>query len=81
MASLKSVSTISYVWHLERTALDSLTLRITCRQRGRQGCPFEYRTLVRAFAKEITPHIDQEVAKRVLDTNWLQRLESEPTQK
>jgi len=41
-------------------------------------CQFEYRTLVRAFDKEITPHIDQEIAKRVLDTNWLQRLESEP---
>ena len=37
-------------------------------------CQFEYRTLVRAFDKEITPHIDQETAKRVLDTNWLQRL-------
>jgi hypothetical protein len=42
------------------------------------GCPFEYRTLVRAFKKEITPHIDQQIARRVLDTNWLQRLESEP---
>ena len=42
------------------------------------GCVFEYRTLVRAFEKEITPHIDQEIARRVLDTNWLQRLESEP---
>jgi hypothetical protein len=42
------------------------------------GCAFEYRVLVRAFEKEITPHIDQEVARRVLDTNWLQRLESEP---
>jgi hypothetical protein len=42
------------------------------------GCAFEYRTLVRAFEKEITPHIDQEIARRVLDTNWLQRLESEP---
>jgi len=41
-------------------------------------CQFEYRTLVRAFDKEITPHIDQEIAKRVVDTNWLQRLESEP---
>ena len=41
-------------------------------------CLFEYRTLVRAFEKEITPHIDQEIAKRVLDTNWLRRLESEP---
>jgi hypothetical protein len=42
------------------------------------GCAFEYRILVRAFEKEITPHIDQEIARRVLDTNWLQRLESEP---
>jgi hypothetical protein len=42
------------------------------------GCAFEYRTLVRAFEKEITPHIDQEIARRVLDTDWLQRLESEP---
>ena len=38
------------------------------------GCQFEYRTLVRAFDKEITPHIDQEIARRVLDTNWLQQL-------
>jgi hypothetical protein len=42
------------------------------------GCLFEYRTLVRAFEKEITPHIDHEIGRRVLDTNWLQRLESEP---
>jgi hypothetical protein len=42
------------------------------------GCAFEYRILVRAFEKEITPHIDQEIARRVLDTDWLQRLESEP---
>ncbi len=42
------------------------------------GCAFEYRTLVRAFKKEISPHIDPEMARRVLDTNWLQRLETEP---
>ncbi len=41
-------------------------------------CLYEYQTLLRAFEKEITPHIDQEVAKRVLDTNWLQKLESQP---
>jgi Putative metallopeptidase len=34
-------------------------------------CEFEYRTLVNAFHKEISPHIDQEMARRVLDTNWL----------
>lgn len=42
------------------------------------GCAFEYRILVRAFEKEITPHVDREIAKRVLDTNWLQRLEAGP---
>jgi hypothetical protein len=35
------------------------------------SCEFEYRTLVNAFHREISPHIDQEMAKRVLDTNWL----------
>jgi hypothetical protein len=39
-------------------------------------CWREYGTLVRAFEKEITPHIDQEVARQVLDTNWLEVLES-----
>jgi Putative metallopeptidase len=42
------------------------------------SCALEYRTLLRAFKKEITPHIDPEMAKRVLDTNWLERLETEP---
>ena len=32
---------------------------------------YEYKTLLRAFHKEISPHIDQEMARRVLDTNWL----------
>ena len=36
-----------------------------------QGCSFEYRTLVHAFHKEISPHIDQEMARQVLDSNWL----------
>jgi hypothetical protein len=35
------------------------------------SCQYEYRTLVRAFHKEIIPHIDQDMAKRVLSTNWL----------
>ncbi|MGA7231583.1 MAG: DUF4344 domain-containing metallopeptidase [Xanthobacteraceae bacterium] len=42
-------------------------------------CSYEYQTLVRAFHKEISPHIDQEMAKRVLDTDWLGSLESKPT--
>jgi len=35
------------------------------------SCSYEYQTVVRAFHKEISPHIDQEMAKRALDTNWL----------
>ena len=37
MVSRKSVSTISHVWHMAPTAWASLTLRITCRQRGRRA--------------------------------------------
>jgi hypothetical protein len=39
-------------------------------------CSYEYQTMARAFHKEISPHIDQEIAKRVLDTNWLPDPES-----
>jgi hypothetical protein len=42
------------------------------------NCWHEYQTLLRAFHKEIGPHIDQEKAKRVLDTDWLQGLETSP---
>jgi hypothetical protein len=35
-------------------------------------CSYEYQTLLRAFHKEISPHINQEMARRVLDTDWLQ---------
>jgi len=38
------------------------------------SCPYEYRTLVRAFSA----NIDQKMAKRVLDTNWLPDPESRP---
>ena len=41
-------------------------------------CWYEYQALVRAFAKEITPHIDQEMARQVLDTDWLHKLELRP---
>jgi putative metallopeptidase DUF4344 len=40
------------------------------------NCPREYRTLLYAFHKEIGPHIDPEIASRVLDTNWLESPES-----
>jgi hypothetical protein len=42
------------------------------------NCKWEYQRLVHAFRKEISPHIDQEIARRVLDTDWLLVLESRP---
>ena len=42
------------------------------------NCESEYHTLVNAFDKEIRPHIDQEVARRVLDTTWLPEQKLKP---
>jgi hypothetical protein len=42
------------------------------------NCSHEYQTLVRAFRQEIRPHIDQEQARVVLDTDWLQQVEEKP---
>jgi hypothetical protein len=39
-------------------------------------CSYEYQTLDYAFHTQISPHIDQEKAKRVLDINWLPESES-----
>jgi len=35
------------------------------------NCKFEYAKLDAAFRREIVPHIDMEMAKQVLNTNWL----------
>src|SRR5215831_8202745 len=35
------------------------------------SCRFEYDTLAYAFHREISPHIDQQMARQVLDTAWL----------
>ena len=42
------------------------------------NCSHEYQTLVRAFRQEIGPHIDQEQARVVLDTDWLEQVETKP---
>jgi hypothetical protein len=42
-------------------------------------CSYEYATLALAYHKEVSPHIEQEMARRVLNTDWLQALESKPT--
>ncbi len=43
------------------------------------GCTHEYQTLVRAFRNEISPHLDMERARVVLDTNWLDQVEAKPS--
>jgi hypothetical protein len=35
------------------------------------SCKYEYRTLVYAFRREIAPHIDQGMARQILDATWL----------
>jgi hypothetical protein len=46
------------------------------------NCSHEYQTLVRAFRQQIRPHIDQEQARAVLDTDWLEQVEAtSPSQK
>jgi hypothetical protein len=42
------------------------------------NCSHEYQTLVRAFRQQIVPHIDQELARVVLDTDWLEQVEVKP---
>jgi hypothetical protein len=36
-----------------------------------QSCVHEYAKVAEAFRKEISPHIDGELAQQVLETNWL----------
>jgi hypothetical protein len=35
------------------------------------SCKYEYRTLVYAFKRDMTPHLDYEMAEKVLHGNWL----------
>src|SRR5215472_16616496 len=41
-------------------------------------CSHEYQTLLRAFRREIRPHLDMDQARLVLDTDWLEQLETKP---
>jgi hypothetical protein len=45
------------------------------------SCKYEYRTLTNAFRQEIRPHIDQSMARLVMDTSWLPAEVSQPAQK
>lgn len=41
-----------------------------------QNCVLEYRSLVRAFEKQIGPYVDQQMARHVDDTDWVSTLET-----
>jgi hypothetical protein len=43
---------------------------VICHQGGLDAAR-EYEKLADAFQKEIRPHIDHEMAKKVLNSNWL----------
>jgi len=36
-----------------------------------RNCEYEYKALASAFHKEISPHIDYELAKKIIEANWL----------
>lgn len=44
-------------------------------------CRYEYQVLAWAFRHEISPHLDLDMAKKVLDTTWIPQPESRPTPK
>ena len=37
------------------------------------NCNYEYETFSKAWRAEINPHIDQQMARTVLDTTWLRQ--------
>jgi hypothetical protein len=44
-----------------------------------KGCRYEYQVLAWAFRHEISPHIDQEMARKVLDTSWIPQPGTRPS--
>jgi hypothetical protein len=44
-----------------------------------KGCRYEYQVLAWAFHHTISPQIDQAMARKVLDTEWLPKPEARPT--
>jgi hypothetical protein len=43
------------------------------------NCQYEYQTLLNAFRQEISPHVDPEMRRQVMDMSWLPPLQSMPT--
>ena len=42
-------------------------------KRRADNCEYEYQTFARAWRAEISPHVDQQLARTVLDTTWLRQ--------
>jgi hypothetical protein len=46
-----------------------------------KGCRYEYQVLAWAFHHEISPHVDLDMARKVLDTTWLPQPDAHPVPK
>jgi len=45
------------------------------------NCEYEYQATKRAFQSEIAPHVDRQMARAMLDTNWLAQSSAAPAPK
>jgi hypothetical protein len=50
-------------------------------KRRADNCEYEYQTFNRAWRAEISPHVDRQLARTVLDTAWLRQQSSQPLQR
>ena len=50
-------------------------------KRRADNCEYEYQTFSRAWRAEISPHVDRQLARTVLDTTWLRQPSSQPLQR
>jgi hypothetical protein len=50
-------------------------------KRRADNCEYEYQTFDRAWRAEISPHVDRQLARTVLDTTWLRQPSSQPPQR
>jgi hypothetical protein len=50
-------------------------------KRRADNCKYEYETFSRAWRTEMSPHVDRQLARTVLDTTWLRQSGSQPLQR
>ena len=50
-------------------------------KRRADNCQYEYETFSRAWRAEISPHVDRQLAAKILDTTWLRQSGPQPLQR